>query len=185
MFGRRQTTNQTGFSLIELMIVLGVMGVILTLSAPSMMDTLRRNRLHMAADNFYADLMLARSEAVKRNQAVVLCKSSTGSACASSGNWDQGWMIFADQDEDGVQDVGEPILRIGEAMENGDTLRVTGVAFANQLTYRNDGSSSGAAGDETFVFCGADASLTAAREIVVTITGRPKRQQKTTGSCPV
>ena len=163
------------------------MGVILTLSAPSMIDTLRRNRLQMAADNFFADLMLARSEAVKRNQAVVLCKSSTGTGCETGAgvNWDQGWMIFADQNADGDHNLGEPILRVAEAMENGDTLRVTGGAFADQLIYRNDGSSSGTAGDETFVFCDAAANLTTAREIMVTITGRPRRQLKTTGSCPV
>ena len=185
MFRRKQHTHQMGFTLIELMIVLVVMGVILALSAPSMLNILQRNRLQTTADNFFADLMLARSEAVKRNQPVVLCKSNTGSACVTSGNWDQGWLIYADQDADGVKDVGEPVLRVGEALGSGDTLRVTRVAFSNQLTYHNDGSSSGAAGDETFVFCDADANVSTAREILVTITGRPKRQQKTTGSCPV
>ena len=185
MFRRKQHTHQMGFTLIELMIVLVVMGVILTLSAPSMLNILQKNRLQTAADNFFADLMLARSEAVKRNQPVVLCKSSTGSACDPSGNWELGWLVYADQDADGVKDIGEPVLRIGAALGSGDTLRVTAGAFSNQLTYHNDGSSSGTAGNETFVFCDADANQSTAREIMVAVTGRPKKQQKTTGSCPV
>lgn len=182
---RKPQRQQSAFTLIEMMIVLIIMGVILSLSAPSMWELLQKNRMQSAVDNFFAGLMFARSEALKRNQPVVICKSSSGTACPGTGNWEQGWMLFADQDADGVKDANEPILRVGEALHNGYTLRVSGSAFANQLTYRKDGSSSGASGSETFVFCGADQDVSKAREILVTLTGRPKRQLKTSGTCPI
>ena len=185
MFVRMPKRHQMGFTLIEMMIVLLIAGVVLALSGPSMARLLQKNRLQSAAGNFYGDLMLARSEAIKRNQPVVLCKSSSGTACVVAGNWEQGWMSFVDQDADGALDVGEPILHVAKALNNGDTLRATGTAFDDQLIYRTDGSSSGIAGNETFVFCDADKELINAREILVTLTGRPRRQMKTTGTCPV
>lgn len=185
MSTRRPRHHQSGFTLIEMMIVLIIMGVILALSAPSIWELLQKNRMQSAVDNFYAGLIFARSEALKRNQPVVICKSGSGTACPGTGNWEQGWMLFADENADGVKDAGEPILRVGEALHSGYTLRVSGSAFTNQLTYRKDGSSSGTTGSETFVFCDADQDISTAREILVTLTGRPKRQLKTSGSCPI
>ena len=126
MFAGMPHRHNMGFTLIELMIVLTIVGVILALSGPSMVQLMQKNRLQTAADNFYGTLVLARSEAIKRNQPVVICKSSNGTACVTSGNWEQGWLSFTDQDADAVLDVGEPILRVYEGLQNGDTLRVTG-----------------------------------------------------------
>ena len=188
MFG---SARHRGFTLIELMIVIVIVGVILTVSAPSMLNLLQKNRLQTAADNFYAGLMLARSEALKRNQPVIICKSPDGSTCPGSGNWEQGWMVFADLDADGAKDAGELVLQVGEALKSGDTMRVRSVvgtaggAFANQLVYRNDGSSSGTTGTEAFIFCDSDKNQLTAREILVTVTGRPRRQLKTSGTCPI
>ncbi|RLA50943.1 MAG: pilus assembly protein [Gammaproteobacteria bacterium] len=187
--------RQAGFTLVELMIVVIVVAVLLTVAAPSMLNLLQKNRLQTAADNFYAALMAARSEAVKINLPVVICKSSDGAACVLSGNWEQGWLMYADLDSDSTKDPSDPILRVGEALKSGDTLRVrsapgaAGGAFANLLVYRNDGSSSGTTGTEAFVFCDAAKNLITAREILVTLTGRPRRQPMTTTTttttCPI
>ena len=187
MFG---SARHRGFTLIELMIVIVIVGVILTVSAPSMLNLLQKNRLQTAADNFYAGLMLARSEALKRNQPVVICTSPDGSTCPG-GNWEQGWMIYADVNANGTKEASDPVLQVGEALKSGDTMRVRSVvgtaggAFASQLVYRNDGSSSGTTGTEAFIFCDSDKNQLTAREILVTVTGRPRRQLKTAGACPI
>lgn len=65
MQGRRR-----GFSLIELMIVVGIMGVLMALAAPSFSIYLRNVKLRAAADTFLASVQMARIEAVRMNSPV-------------------------------------------------------------------------------------------------------------------
>jgi type IV fimbrial biogenesis protein FimT len=68
-----QTASRTtGFTLIELMVVLAVIGVVLALAAPSFTGFLARKRVEGVAAELMTDLQLARSEAVARNAAVRL-----------------------------------------------------------------------------------------------------------------
>jgi type IV fimbrial biogenesis protein FimT len=61
---------QRGFTLIELMITLAVMGVLVTLAAPSFYDFILMQRLKAASQQFVTDMQFARSEAAARNQPV-------------------------------------------------------------------------------------------------------------------
>jgi len=69
-----------GFTLIELMIVIAVLGVLTAIALPSFQSTLERRRLVGATDILYANLQYARSEAIKQNQAVQF-SFSTGTWC--------------------------------------------------------------------------------------------------------
>ncbi len=178
-FGRRYSS--TGFTLVELMITLVIVAILLSLAAPGFKSLLERNRLQTAAHGFFTDLVLARSEAIKRNQAVVLCKSNTGVNCTvdTAVQWEQGWLVFADTDNDGAVDPNE-IITVKNALHVGDTLRTdTAGDFKNQVTYGTDGSASGS---EVFVLCNEDADLGNAREIDIAATGRP-RLQLTSADC--
>ncbi|MCX4187241.1 GspH/FimT family pseudopilin [Methylophaga sp. OBS4] len=62
--------NSRGFTLIELMVIIAVLGVITALALPSFKSILDGRRLQGATDNFYAMLQYARSEAIKQNQSV-------------------------------------------------------------------------------------------------------------------
>jgi type IV fimbrial biogenesis protein FimT len=51
------------------------------------------NRLTSQANSFVADLQLARSEAVRRNRTVRLCRSDDGATCsAGTGDW-ASWIV--------------------------------------------------------------------------------------------
>ena len=173
--------SEKGFTLIELMIVLAIAAVLLTIAAPGLRNLLEKNRLQTGAESLYTSLMFTRSEALKRNQPVTLCKSSSGAACVtSSDNWELGWLVYVDQDGDSVPDPGE-ILRVSDGLKSGDTLRVTGTGFDTAVIYGIDGTVNGS---ETFVLCNADANLTAAREIGISVTGRVSRDTTTTDCTP-
>jgi len=167
-----------GFTLIELMITIVIVVVLLSLAGPAFIETIRNNRIQVSADNLFTSLIVARSEALKRNQPVVICKSTNGTACVTSGEWEQGWLTFADEDADNTLDGGEPIIKVNGALSNGLTLR-TGSNFTNRVVYRQDGTSSQV---DTFVLCDTEANLEAAREVVVSSVGRP-RLVKTTADC--
>lgn len=88
--------SPSGFTLIELMVTLSVAAILLTVGVPGFQDFIKANSLSSRANTFVADLILARSEAINRSGRVTICKSNDLSSCATSGGWEQGWIIFYD-----------------------------------------------------------------------------------------
>ena len=68
----------TGFTLIELMVVLAILGIVALIAAPSFNAFLARSKLRGAAHETLADLQYARSESVQKNQVFRVEFSSTG-----------------------------------------------------------------------------------------------------------
>lgn len=92
-FARRSASS--GFTLIELMVTISIAAIVLMMAVPSFSAAMLSNRLTGFANTFVASAQLARSEAIKRNAAVTLCRSANGTTCATSGGWEQGWVILA------------------------------------------------------------------------------------------
>lgn len=67
-----------GFTLVELMVVVVVLGLVAVLAAPSFTRTLANRHVKGAAEEAYADLQYARSEAVQRNAEVILAFNAAG-----------------------------------------------------------------------------------------------------------
>lgn len=72
--------RQDGLTLIELMLTIGVVGVLLTIGLPSFSDMIDRNRLKGAAESLYANVQRARSESIKRNDDIYVNFSANGSS---------------------------------------------------------------------------------------------------------
>ncbi len=70
--------RQSGFTLVELMIVVALVAILLALAAPSFRETIARNRLEGVTSELSTDFQYARSEAVARNAQVGLI---TGANC--------------------------------------------------------------------------------------------------------
>ena len=79
--------HSPGFTVIELLIVVAIVGILATLAAPNMRDIIVRMRLKTAASDLHTSLMYARSEAIKRNGAITLSPIGGGN------NWAVGWEV--------------------------------------------------------------------------------------------
>jgi type IV fimbrial biogenesis protein FimT len=96
-----KTFRQKAFSLIELMVTVGIAGIVLSIAVPSMSEFIKNERLTTATNTLISDLMLARSKALEMNQPVILCPSSNLTSCSSTSNYEDGWIVGVDGDNDG------------------------------------------------------------------------------------
>ncbi len=100
---------QTGFTLLELMVVIGMMGTLIAIGVPSFTSMITTNELADITTDLTLSLKRARAEAIASGRDVVVCSSTTtdstsdGNAkCSlSAGNWDKGWLIMIDRNQDG------------------------------------------------------------------------------------
>ena len=80
-----------GFTLVELMLALGILGILIMMALPSLASWIQNTQLRTAAEGMHAGLTLARAEALRRNtvvqfQIVDTLTSSCGPS-ATGTNW--------------------------------------------------------------------------------------------------
>jgi len=172
-----------GFTLVELIITVAIAAIVLGLGVPGFQQLIRANRTVTEVNRLVTALSLARSEAVKRNATVAMCRAS-GSNCSTTVNWENGWVVFADNvTQNGTIDAGEQTLQVYERMPQGYTLRA-GANFANWIAFQPTGQmlGSGGAAADSFRVCD-DTQATAERRLIqVNLVGRANAS-RTAGAC--
>jgi len=181
-----KNTKSAGFTLIELIITVTLIGVVLSVGVPSFREILQSNRISVQTNELVATLNYARSEAVKRGINVTICKANVAvnaSTCAAGVDWENGWIIFVDQNTlgtiDGSGASADILLKVHEPLPTGYTLR-TGGTFTDWIGYLPSGVSKGSGGlsNDTFRICpppkaNALVDATKSRRVIVNTTGRP------------
>ena len=94
--------RQQGFSLIELLMGLTIVGIVLQLVSPAFATLTESNHQEEAAKSLASGMRSARSEAITRNQAVVIH--------GINDDWGQGWRMILDLNGKGHEDSNNPLL---------------------------------------------------------------------------
>lgn len=81
--GRR--ARQGGFTFIEMMMVIVIVAILAGIAGPSMLDMIRTSKVRTVTSDFYAALLTARSEAIKRRTTTTLAPVGT--------TWVTGWTV--------------------------------------------------------------------------------------------
>ncbi|MDP1528868.1 GspH/FimT family pseudopilin [Rhodoferax sp.] len=176
-----------GFTLIELMVVVALAALLQSLALPAFRGFVNSMRLTVAVNSLFTSLLLARSEAIKRNGRAVVCKTVTGETCVTTGGWQQGWIVFHDANNNARRDAGEVIVSHQQAtaasiLLNGNAPLVSYVSYTpmGQTAY-----ASGAFQAGTLTVCVASSDSQEARQIVISSAGRPRTVRTTVAKCPL
>ena len=172
--------TDSGFTAIELMITLVIASILVGLAVPSFRQMMQVNRLAAASNEFNYAFSRARSEALKLGRSVVVCASDNPSAAAPacSKNWQNGWVVFADDNGDGDYSADERLMLVREGL--GATYSVTATDnVLNGVVYRPQGIVAGTFGN----FLIADSQYEASsRLICISSTGKVRTLKNDKGS---
>lgn len=156
-----------GFTIIEAMVTIAILGIVTAIAAPSVAALMASNRLSSSANETLGAMMLARSEAFRTGRQVVVCKSSDSSSCSASASWADGWIVFVDDDASGARNGTEVVLRAGAPVKGVSASGESGAGDA--VIYTPRGSLTVASGAPKIVF---GISGYKRRELQFTPTGR-------------
>jgi len=99
--------RNTGFTILELLLVVVIAGILLGIGVPAFGNFIRNARMTSAANDVMAALHYARSEAIKRRSAVTVCTSANPlDADPDCDDTDAltGWVVFVDNNGNGERD---------------------------------------------------------------------------------
>lgn len=154
----RCNRTQAGFTLLELMMVVSLAGLVMMLGIPSFRDMVANNRITSHTNELVMAINMARSEAVKRNVRVILCRSADPSAtpptCSGSANtWTTGWLMFASGDANNTyQPATDTLIRVGDPARPGIRIRTNGTSD-NNLEINSNGTTNEGGGTAAFAIC--------------------------------
>lgn len=157
-----------GFTLVELVTVLAIAAIFTTIAVPGYKAMIQNNKVASATNKLSASLHLARMEAVRRGVAVAVCPaaSTAYTACGTSAQWSQGWIVFLDADKDNFIDATSDLVKVTQGFTSDAQVTTTKAI----VSYDSAGFiSNGAA---TFTLKTSGCTGNNARTIAVSTSGR-------------
>lgn len=173
---------QSGFTLYELMVTLLIVGIVLSFGIPNMTAFRQNARMTSTANDLHSSFHLARSEAARAKTNITICASTDSMADppSCSGEFEDGWIVFQDDDGDIIVDAGEAILHRFPERHESLNINTTGMGdyFSYAATGLGRGNVTGTPPVTTAVICDSRGNITAAggrssaRVLVITPLGR-------------
>jgi type IV fimbrial biogenesis protein FimT len=166
-----------GFTLIELMITLVILGILITVGVPSLADFVATQRVRTTASDLMADMAFARAEAIKESRRVIMQR-----VAGATSTWKDGWNICVDLNGDNTCSAGE-IRKSATPLSGRTKMCATTAELGNNIVFRPDGrivrNTAVAANDGILIsddFDDGNAANNRARLVFLGVSGRPSMQ---------
>lgn len=157
----KQASNSTGFAagftVLEVLIVLSIVGALAVLAAPSFSHIMASRSAKSAASELFSTLQRARGEAITRNANVTVSPVS--------GNWQNGWQILSST---------------SAVLDNRPRVKGVTITGPTSVIYRASGRISGTTAP-SFIVTGTAGATTLYQCVSIDLTGRP--YMKAASSC--
>lgn len=165
--------KQSGFTLMELLVTISIIGVVTSMAYPTFQETMRKSRIESATTNLLNAMAIARSEAVKTNMPVTFCQSVSATACSHYPDWNKGWVVLRG---------GTVVAASAEASEKVVIKSKIGSVYKNDFVYNPDGRSSSTT-PQVFSIYSQGLPEEGAKEIIIDPTGRPRVSRVDVPTC--
>lgn len=145
----RSCLKSKGFTIIELMVSVAVLGIITAVAMPSLNQFLVNLRIDNEISQIHRLVLSARNSAINMERNVTLCPLSATNTCTNA--WAGELSVFIDLDNDDIYEPvnNEVLLKVKPAIQNNDTLTYAGFS---RITFAPTGQLS-AALNSTFIYC--------------------------------
>ena len=116
------------------MVTFTIIALLLVIGVPAMGEFVADQRVRTVASDITSEIALARAKAIETSRRVYMEKLGV--------NWNNGWRLYADNNDNGVYDAGVDLeLKRFEGFSSGSIYVCTFPvgAFLNQIAFRPDG----------------------------------------------
>jgi type IV fimbrial biogenesis protein FimT len=158
-----------GFTLVELLALLGISAVLIFLAYPSFGDLMQRVHTTSRVNSLIGLIRFARQSAITQGRWVTLCPA-VAETCTGTSDWQTGIMVFADHNRDGDRQPSEPLIAYQSRFEPGERLTWRSFRRHNFLQFRSAGYTNFQNG--SFLYCPASGESRHGKVIIVNIQGR-------------
>ncbi len=158
---QHQPRQNAGFSLLELLTTLTVLGIALAIAVPNFSQLIAGQKNRTVASDVFGSTIVARSEAIKRNTTISMVRSGT--------DWANGWT---------VQTSGGTVLQRQDPYTN----MVINGPGSGTVTYGWNGRPTAGSVNASFTIYASSYPTLPARCLILSLSGMPQLKADTDGN---